>query len=419
MSSSAPYGTPQVGPPGRAYGSSGVGPPQRTSAPSHPYGSQTRPVDDDERSHQSGQHPEGEPQETYEDEEEKPRYKYSTANMHRPAGRWKKYCCILLLFLIFMAISIGISIAIQKIFFPPNTSSPAANGNVTRPSNDPFPLDKSTVDGACSTSVFNQNGGTQCKQLCKPNFFECCDPFNEYALFNLSNDPFATPNFNLTCSLSEDLRGCVSYSKCQAASGLNDPAPSTLPILCTDPRLSQDPTNCIDICDRQRCCYEPGPNNCETYNFNACLDYAPCQNLRGANATLQTAPTNLDYLCYINDPQCGFFCQNAQCCDLNHPNTCFADNVITCMTYAACSESNLTSTNITIPPMFSAVPHPPTDMLEVCNVNGVYSAKQNLGACATYCSMSKCCRATDSTNCFLQDPLGCMEWNYQCSVVKQ
>jgi hypothetical protein len=443
MSTPAPYQKSGVGPPQPPPQRGATGPPRQVTGMPAPNGSSRSvsrtpgnesqlvppPRAKDDNSTTGGASTHASNDKFDEETQEEPKYKYSSQSMQRHP--WRKWCCILLGFLICMAIAIGISMLIQHLFFQKNDPEDDTDTPIRNESDTPFIYDKSTVDGQCGRSMFDGNGGMECKELCRPAFFHCCDPFNEYNLYNISNDPNAiAPAGNETdvngtaynmseCTFETETRGCIAYSKCQAASGFNDPAPATLPILCTQPRLSEDPDSCMELCNPQNCCYREG-RGCASTMFDVCLDYAPCQNLR-AGAILQSAPIGLDEDCFNEDDDCAEVCDKAACCNLDAVDSCFQDNVITCLTYAACTESNLTDTNITIPEQFSFAPKPPSDLIFVCNADRDAQSSE-LAICADYCMQSECCRAVNSADapdvsCFLKDPLGCMEWNHQCSVL--
>jgi hypothetical protein len=245
-----------------------------------------------------------------------------------------------------------------------------------------------------------------------------------------------------TCTLDTQLRGCISYSKCQAASLNHDPAPAALYDYCSGDRYAADPANCKDACRIAQCC-TTSPRSCVAQELGMCLDYAACQNRR-ASVTLPVAPGNLDQLCFQGDPLCDMHCAAATCCNnnnatsgsggsgnnnattggVNATGSCMKDNFITCLTYAACSYSNRTHTNVTVPPQFNYVAKPPNDILFACDPRAMSSSTTSTGgstytgqSCQSLCYAADCCKAVGSANCFNLDPLGCLAWEAQCQNI--
>jgi hypothetical protein len=237
------------------------------------------------------------------------------------------------------------------------------------------------------------------------------DDVNNNSVYPLSDDDPL-----LQCSFDQDPRGCMSYAKCQAIGGLIDPAPSTLPILCAAEGLERDRTSCEEACRRARCCWaEPG-DNCLARNFDICIDYAPCQNLRVSDVFIvETAPDDLDQACFLELPECYETCAEAECCG-DPDSSCFRENFISCLTFAPCT--NVTITNIAIPPMYAVVSEPPALLKYACNADNESILEPTDKTCAEYCQESACCREEDQfANCFNFDPLGCVQWEHQCQMV--
>jgi hypothetical protein len=233
---------------------------------------------------------------------------------------------------------------------------------------------------------------------------------------NSSAYPLADDDALLECSFDDDPRGCMSYSKCQAIAGLIDPAPSTLPILCAAEGLERDRTSCEEACRRARCCWaEPG-KNCLAKNFDICIDYSPCQNLRVSDVFIvETAPDDLDQVCFLETPECFEACAEAECCG-DPDSSCFRENFISCLTFSPCT--NVTITNIAIPPMYSVVAEPPALLKYACNADKEKVLEGTEKTCAEYCQESACCREEDQiSNCFNFDPLGCVQWEHQCQML--
>jgi hypothetical protein len=237
------------------------------------------------------------------------------------------------------------------------------------------------------------------------------DDVNNNSVYPLSDDDPL-----LECSFDMDTRGCMSYAKCQAIGGLIDPAPSTLPILCAAEGLERDRTSCEEACRRARCCWaEPG-TNCLARNFDICIDYAPCQNLRVSDVFIvETAPDDLDQACFLELPECYETCAEAECCG-DPDSSCFRENFISCLTFAPCT--NVTITNIAVPPMYAVVAEPPALLKYACNADQESVLEPTDKTCAEFCQESACCREEDQlANCFNYDPLGCVQWEHQCQML--
>lgn len=377
-------------------------------------------------------------------------FKYSTAQQHE-SSRCRKYCMIFLLFMLFFLICIGLSMLFNWLFFDsgPTDNAPSF---AERNASETFPNDKLFLDQVCSIGTFDADEGSRCREACEPQFFTCCDPFGEFNDIVISDgsnstnstldtgpesidgsffetnvtDPNAEndPNFYtddavlLNCTFDQEVRGCMSYSKCQALGGLIDPAPGTLPILCAADALVKDPDSCAAACRRARCCWaEPG-DNCLARNFDICMDYAPCQNLRSTeDFIVETAPDDLDRACLWELPECFETCEKAKCCG-DPESTCFRNNFMACLTYAPCTNVTGTPVNITVTPMYSNVAEPPVELKSACNADNEPILQEVDKTCNEYCEESACCRDTDqSKNCFHLDPLGCIQWEHQCQML--
>jgi hypothetical protein len=408
-------------------------------------------------------------------------FKYSTANMNEE-GRCRKYTKIILLFLLFLGFMIGLSMLMQHFFFGDESD----NGPGIQPRNDngTFPLDKQEVDSACSRGIYQTDNGLRCREACDPVFFECCDPFDEFDLYNVTvnettvfetdddmegrfnpddshrnstdeangNNSNGKENTNTTdmedntdediptnngirhldrhddapvsvleqaeenqqCTFDQDVRGCMSYAKCQAIGGQADPAPSTLPEICSLEQLEKDPEGCHDLCRKVECCYSANSDNCLAQKFDICMDYAPCQNLR-PYVTVETAPRTLDYDCYWQQIGCFQTCEKAECCG-QPMSSCFRDNFLSCLTYAPCTA--VTTTKITIQPQFNYLPQPPAELIYACNAHKETVLEPTPKTCAEYCEAAACCwNGNQDENCFHNDPLGCIAWEAQCQML--
>ena len=465
------YGRPQ--PP--RYGNTGVGPGQRppgqqqhhrggrgggaAGRPPHPhqtmrppppeYGDEPKPLveaggrpprravvdGDDDDADSDGEYVED--SDYMNEPQEQPRqHKYSSANMER--GTCCKYVLIVLMFVCFLAFSIGLSFLIKKVFFSEDENA-TGQPETYEMENATFQRDKAYVDTACGTGSFDQDGGMMCREVCEPQYSECCRAFlpeniyetnNRTAGGNNSSSTTAggnnssateTRSTDGTCSLATETKGCQSYAKCIAAIG-KDPAPASLPNYCAEPWLTEDPETCNDICNVHRCCYAEGDRmHCRADRLDVCLDYAPCQNLR-IGPKLETAPANLDQHCYQQTPECDHICKKAECCNVDHhPGNCLQSDFIACLTYAPCSYSPFTSTNITIAPQFNFMPKLPRELDAACNERHetALQDEEDPKSCKEICQVASCCYDEDpAKNCFKYDPLGCLAWDQQCQVNK-
>jgi len=376
--------------------------------------------------------------------------KYSTANMAED-GKCKKYLSICALFLLFLAVMIGLSMLFNHFFFSDKSDNGPADLD-QRDANSTFPKDKQEIDGACSRGNYRMEPQL-CEDACAPQYFKCCDPFDEKDLYNFTEVVDTTnsteevedgksrssipelneKNFTFLegyedwepmdgsiCRFDEDLRGCMSYAKCQVLSGQMDAAPGNLPDLCSLEQLGPDgdPESCKALCRPVDCCYSTGSDNCLAEKFDLCMDYAPCQNLRaleGHNDVLETAPRTLDFDCFWQQPTCTETCEKAACCG-DKDSSCLQLNFMSCLTYAPCN--NVTLTNITVGQQFNTIPKPPSDIIYACNAKHEAVLEPTEKTCEEYCTEAACCWASDSKeNCFFEDPLGCMAYEAQCQVL--
>ena len=363
--------------------------------------------------------------------EEAPRreFKYSTADLNED-GKCKKYCIILMTMLFMVAIMVALSMLMQHFFF-----SDTSDNQPYTPERDPngtFPLDKQDIDQSCSSGTLKADEGRRCEEACKPQFFECCDPFDEFDLYNASkSEQDDTSTFGQDsegevdysqCTLDTDIRGCMAYAKCQALGDVIDPAPATLPVLCSQHHLDLDPVSCQELCKPVRCCYSSGTDNCMADDFGTCMDYAPCQNLR-EGYVLPTASDDLDINCLWQQPECKEECEKAKCCG-DPKSTCLQDNFMSCLTYAPCND--VTTTKITLAPQFGVLEKPTSELVAACGEYHELKSAVKADAlpanhkCSELCSAVLCCWSTDlAENCFFEDPLGCLAWEQQCQVLFQ
>lgn len=489
------------------------------------------------------------------DDDDAPRHKYSTAD--QPAtGRCKKYCMIFLMFLLMVLIMIAISYLMSYFFFGKKSDNDDMTKFV-RDENATFPLDKLDIDSACSRGSIDADEGALCKNACMPVYYDCCDPFNEFDIYesyqtvppsimnttedddryigdldacdfagvrgnetNCTKSPSdlnstfvptfsptnatasllnntngtlnstAMPTFspttqfapgnttssrmflrsrqlnetdatssavdpsfgddsnggavddipitvapvywndhkqnmddaiaargNETCSLSRELQGCVRYAKCQAATGKVKPAPANLGDMCSLAQLKEDPGACESICSDVKCCYTDDSTNCIAKNFDVCLDYAHCQNLRAFEGIIPAANNTLDHNCFYEQLPCLEQCVTAECCS-NSNSLCYRNNFIACLTYTPCN--NITKTHIHVPKQYSFMDKPPDNLYEVCNPNRTSAKVLGEKTCTEHCVQPEpsCCWAGSAPeNCFMKDPLGCLVWEQQCQIL--
>lgn len=371
-------------------------------------------------------------------EEGRREWKYSTAGI-KQRGVWVKYCCILICFLVAFAIFATISHFFSKLFEDPGPPPPP--DFTIRPDNSTFPANKQDVDQVCSAGRLQQDQGLACRAFCEPAYSACCDPFPRDVAYNftnvdaaLNNTPvsseiiFTDPDFvHLNdCEVEENLRGCTSYSKCSGLQNVVEPAPQTLPFLCSDEGRERDAQSCRSACRKAQCCYHEQGQSCLAENFEICMDYAPCQNLRDeervifANKVLPVAPTDLDQQCLWKLPSCNEHCTNALCCT-DPQSRCLQENFLACLTYSACEDSTI-GWNLTIPPIYSFVDQAPAELIYGCNEED-YSDNPELieliepDGCPEYCEQAACCyQSHPQDNCFSKDPWGCLAWHQHCQT---
>jgi hypothetical protein len=378
-------------------------------------------------------------------------FKHSTANL-REEGKWKKWCKILLMFLLMIAFMIGLSMLFNHFFFGDKSDNgpapPLPDRNDTN-----FAKNKEEIDSACGRKAIADDSGKLCQEVCAPQYFDCCDPFDEFRLYNytqnateansttkddgkLTSNRYDEPHAknttfldgyddalgNATCTLDMDVRGCMSYAKCHALTGQTDPAPANLnEFFCAPDKLAKDPGSCQEICRKLDCCYSSGSDNCLAEKFDLCMDYAPCQNLRSLEnnqGVLEVAPRTLDYDCYFQQQACTDTCEKARCCSESLDFACFQYNFLSCLTYSPCT--NVTEVNIVLPPQFSVVPQPTIDLINACQApkeNGTLLEPSDR-SCEEICTDAACCWSGADGNCFAQDPLGCLAYDAQCQVLQ-
>ena len=267
-----------------------------------------------------------------------------------------------------------------------------------------------------------------CVKECKPA--ECCK------LHPLDR--------NETClSNSKTLGSCVAYSACHVvlysdggANGLEDAAhriiletdgledlepptttvaPFDLYDTCSPESLASNHTACEDVCEIATCCMPNNYADCQASHFLKCLDYASCQNLdQIATDRLLPAPPNLDELCLSDEEsdrdQCEALCLKAACCESDGEEGCFESDFLSCITYAWCLVLALPIPNSEVQPA-------PADLHETCSLASILDSTDDRAACKDACDVASCCGSDNETeNCFLTDPLGCVDYA-QCGLL--
>lgn len=225
-----------------------------------------------------------------------------------------------------------------------------------------------------------------------------------------------------SCLVSE-LEGCVRYAKCQVLQELEEAAPENLAELCA----LEDKTQCTAACASVSCCYTDTEECDSSLYFLTCLDYAPCQNLKTVEegeTLVTTAPAGLDEICSLTGDEadrakCESTCEAASCCwstDDTEEENCLQDNWVTCLTYASCGSLVLPEANV-------MVPEAPEDLYNItCNLDEIWNGGDR-ASCEAACEQASCCSApfndTSATeeNCFLDDPIGCLEY-VSCALLE-
>ena len=348
-----------------------------------------------------------------------------------------KWCCILLFFLLCLLIFAAISTLFEKIFFDDDGPVPESE-YPKRSDNDTFPSNKELIDNVCSAGTFELDRGVRCREYCEPMYTSCCDPFPKYETYDFTSvydalnstmppsaDVFDDNDFlHLNnCEYGEHLRGCTTYGKCSALRDKLDSAPGTLPYMCSEEGLAQDPGSCAAVCQKVACCFDETGSSCLAGNMDICMDYAPCQNLRTRHDPSQlvpVAPDDLDRVCLWKLPLCYEYCEKARCCtDTN--SRCFQENFMSCLTYAPCEDGS--DINITIPRIYNDdLPQAPAELMYACGEkkpeNAEVSELIQPDTCPEYCEQAACCyQPTPAYNCFHKDPLGCLAWHDYCQTV--
>ena len=355
-------------------------------------------VDDDEISEVSGN-------DFDEDTIEQPRFKLSTADLPDNSKRNTK-CCLIALAIFCIGVAIGVSIVFAG-FAKDSEDDDDNDGATSAPSNVnfsiPFPgqglfkSPKTFVESRCDRDVFEQDP-TVCQGTCAG--FDCCDPFlpEEESCFHTNRE------------------GCIAYARCHIlTAGGKDPPPANLASICSPENIALDAAPCQLQCATAECCYSQD-NSCMATDFYACLDYSPCQNLR-LDLEVPIPPLDiLEQLCVpgvtstVRDQdKCDDVCEPASCC-WDPDASCLENNFFTCLQYGRCDKLELP-----VPGQAVSPPNVPNggSIDKSCST---FNFEEDPTACQSSCAVADCCfEDLDVTNCFNQDPLGCLEYS-SCKV---
>ena len=176
------------------------------------------------------------------------------------------------------------------------------------------------VDNVCSEkNLRTARGRALCNAICEAG--ECC---------------FDDPPYNC---FDDNPGRCREYDGCRAMTKV-PPAPSDLPMLCSDEVLQArglDLLLCEDACKPGSCCNEPDPGNCFQQNGDTCNGYEPCMKIN-ANDGFDVTP--LAKVCSpdnfsVGDGgiECADECAVAKCCYSTEADNCFATHPFFCNAY--------------------------------------------------------------------------------------
>lgn len=327
-------------------------------------------------------------------------HKYTTRDL-QPERPWMRYFLTALACLVMIVIMVLLSIFLQKMFDPPEDED--WNDDTVNITDDDqagalsgesmmLPRNSEFLDNVCAEDKLSGETRATCEQVCAPAM-DCCSPYAG----------------NSTC-FEDQVAGCVTYSQCHALEGTNDPAHNDLDRVCSMDAIEVNREECELACTTLSCCYTD-VDSCVAINFQACLDYSPCQNLRSTvdnpDDYIPAAGPTLDDQCRDGDNLCGRGCREATCC--SDPNSdCFRDNFVSCLTYSTCNQFPDSTAKIKVAPIHSRVEAAPANLRDVCLES--YVASNGRTECQTACASADCCFAAGSNNCFGDDPLGCMEY---------
>jgi len=302
-------------------------------------------------------------------------HRYTTKDM-KPERPWKRWCLQCLCCLIIIAIMIILSIYMQKLFDPDEDEDwtddkpmhdddmAGVEGELSGAAS-PLPKNMEYIEDVCSEERVGRNDKTECETACEPAK-DCCDPFKNGG--------------NSTC-LEEELAGCFTYAKCHSLNGFLDPAHNDLDRICSKASLEINPDECILACETLECCYKD-EESCISHNFQACMDYSACQNLK--EDSIDVAPMDLDERCSKDNPSCKRDCREALAC--SDPNSkAYRENFVTCLSYSACTGHS--DTKITVAPIYSRVPAAPATLQEACSDKGI--GQWGVDKCLEECALAQ------------------------------
>jgi len=265
-------------------------------------------------------------------------------------------------------------------------------------------LTLSYIEDVCSDERL-ANDRAACELACAPAR-DCCHPFDNH---KSNNDSSGDNGRNSTC-FETHLSGCFSYAKCHALDGFLDPAHRDLDRICNKAALEINRDECMRACESLSCCFT-AEESCVAQHFQACLDYAPCQNLK--EDSIDVAPTDLDERCKDQGPTCKRDCQEALCCS-DPRSSCYRYNFVACLSYTSCTGNS--DTSISVAPVHSRVQNPVLTIFdEICSARGI--ATYGPERCFEVCAGSQCCWEQGASSCFGEDPLGCLEYQ-KCTILQ-
>lgn len=248
------------------------------------------------------------------------------------------------------------------------------------------------IEDVCAEERLGSDDKAACQEACGPAQ-DCCNPFADG---------------NSTCFETEPA-GCYSYAKCHSLSGFMDAAHNDLDRICAKASIEINREECELACSSVLCCYTQ-EESCVGTQFQACMDYAACQNLK--EGSIDVAPTDLDERCDKKSPTCKRDCKDALCCsDVN--SDCYRDNFLACLSYASCTGNS--DTRISVAPIYSRVDRSPFILEDVCSIKGF--ADFGTTKCLEVCAPVQCCWDKGAGSCFGDDPLGCMEYQ-RCTILQ-
>lgn len=331
-------------------------------------------------------------------------HRYTTKDL-KPERPWKKWCFTAICCLICIALMILLTLWLQSLFDPDEDED--WDDDVVNATEDDgllgvagalsgaaslLPQNMEYIEDVCSETHLGQDDKTMCEQACGPAK-DCCDPFRNGG--------------NSTCFETEG-SGCFAYAKCHSLDGFLDPAHNDLDRICNKASIEINREECALACDSVSCCFSE-EESCVASNFQACMDYASCQNLKGDS--IDVAPMDLGDRCRKQSNTCKRDCRDALAC--SDPNSAtYRDNFISCLSYSSCTGNS--ETQITVAPIYSRV-DPSINVEEVCSLLGLAGGAEE---CFEACAGAQCCWDTGADGCFGDDPLGCLEYQ-RCAVLNR